>query len=119
MKQLTAFVLASALLAGCGGNRAMDPIAVVTPLDAQADCDAHYAEMTLNQSGIQNLYAELDQIQRKRTRNLLWGGLIGYATSDDGSAARAEIAAYHARNERLLQLMREKGCLSGTGMPTR
>ena len=48
---------------------------------------------------------------------MIFGGLIGYATSEDGSAARAEIGALQSRNTNLMMMMQRNGCWSGGNRP--
>jgi hypothetical protein len=113
MKRIAVAALALAILSGCGSNRMAQPIAVASSSDHQMGCNALQAELMQNQNAIQNLYAEIDGAQNDRTTNMLWGGMVGYMTSEDGSAARAEIGAYQARNTHLMLLMQNKGCWSG------
>ena len=113
MKRIALAAWALAILSGCGGNRMAHPIALAGHSDGQMTCNTLQAEMMQNQNTIQNLYAEIDRAQSDRTTNMLWGCIVGYTTSEDGSAARAEIGAYQSRNTHLMLLMQNKGCWSG------
>jgi len=81
-------------------------------------CDAAQFEMLSNQTKVQALYSEIDRAQDDRTRNMFFGGLIGYATSEDGSAARAEIGTLQSRNTNLMMMMQRNGCWSPGGRAT-
>ncbi|ROQ00427.1 hypothetical protein EDC65_2226 [Stella humosa] len=94
------------------------PVAMVAPTDGQMSCDAAQFEMLSNQTKIQALYSEIDRAQDERTRNMFFGGLIGYATSEDGSAARAEIGALQARNTNVMMIMQRGGCWRGGAAAT-
>lgn len=120
MRKGNALLGAAALalaLSGCGGNRMAQPVAMVQPTDNQLTCDTAQFEMLSNQTKVQALYSEIDRAQDDRTRNMIFGGLIGYATSEDGSAARAEIGALQSRNTNLMMIMQRNGCWSGGSKP--
>lgn len=109
--------LALLALSACGGNRMAQPVAMVQPTDGQMTCDMAQMEMLTNQTKIQALYSEIDRAQDDRTRNMIFGGLIGYATSEDGSAARAEIGALQSRNTNIMMIMQRNGCWAGGAKP--
>jgi len=103
-------VVAAVTLSACGGNRAASPIAVTRPTDAQLTCDDIDNEIASNDMAINQRRAEIDKAQSDRVFNGLAGGMIGASTSEDGSAARAEIDAYTQRTAVLHRLSRQLKC---------
>jgi hypothetical protein len=99
-----------ATLAACGGNRPASPIAAMRPTDGQLTCDKIDDEIAANEAAINTRRAEIDAAQSTRTYNAVMGGLIGVATSEDGSAARAEIDAYSQRVAHLRGVSRKLRC---------
>ncbi len=99
-----------ATLTACGGNRPASPIAVTRPTDGQLTCDKIDDEIAASEAAVNTRRAEIDQAQSVRTYNALAGGLIGAATSEDGSAARVEIDAYTQRIAHLRGISRKLKC---------
>ena len=67
MRRAMALVAVGFLVAGCGGNRMAQPIAMVQPTDGQMSCDLIQFEMLSNQTKSQQLYSEIDKAQDDRT----------------------------------------------------
>jgi len=99
-----------AAVTACGGNRPASPIAVMRPTDGQQTCDKIDDEIAANEAAVNARRAEIDQAQSARTYNALAGGLIGAATSEDGSAARVEIDAYTQRIAYVRGISRKLKC---------
>jgi multidrug resistance efflux pump len=78
--------------------------------DSQLTCDKIDDEIAANEAAINTRRAEIDEAQSRRTYNALAGGLIGAATSEDGSAARVEIDAYSQRIAHLRGISRKIKC---------
>ena len=98
------------VVAGCGGSRLAQPVAITAPTDAQLTCQQINDEISNNEFRIVALQNEVNEAANVRSRNAMLGGLIGYSTSETGSAARQEATAYAARNVQLRGLAREKHC---------
>ena len=99
-----------ATLTACGGNRPATLISVTRAADAQLTCPNIDNEIAANEGAINARRSEIDEAQSRRTYNAVMGGLIGAATSEDGSAARTEIDAYTQRNIHLRRMSRNLKC---------
>lgn len=105
-------VMAVALMtiAACGGSRQAQPIAIARPGDKTMTCDEINAELANNEFQIVALNNEMNEASQRRARNTFLGGMIGYATSEDGGAAQQESSAYATRNVQLRAMARERKC---------
>jgi hypothetical protein len=110
MRSTAIVVFCVVALSACGGNRPTTPIAVMRLTDAQLTCDGIENEIVANEVAVNARRSEIDQAQMMRTYNAVAGGLIGAATSEDGSAARVEIDAYTARSAHLRRISRRLKC---------
>src|SRR3954470_11882 len=110
MRLTAIMVFCVAILSACGGNRPAAPITVMRLTDAQFTCDDVQNEIVANEAAINARRSEIDQAHITRTYNAVAGGLIGAATSEDGSAARVEINAYTARSAHLRRISRHLKC---------
>lgn len=113
--KLAAAVAAAALLAGCGGRTA-NPVSVVQPTDAVANCDILAAEIHANNRRMQSL---ADQKSNTTGKNvalavvgvvLFWPALFAMDLSD---SERVEIQALQDRNAHLATLGATKRCNLG------
>lgn len=103
--RLGLFLVAAIVLAGCGG-RVARPVALEQALDAKLSCDHLAGEYANNKKRLAELVDERAFSDKNNVGLLVTSPLF----IDLSDTQKKEALALRARNQRLDELMREKGC---------